>query len=567
MSKNHFFVSVLLFLGPHNPYGYAQNIPVYKPAAIRFSDISYLNHRDDIVKRTREFLVNVSGGDVQGLLKRLATKDPSFQSPIQSVSTDDGKLLEAFGDAIELLGPDEDIDCLDVLSGPAKGVSHANQVRIKTLRSVLVASGISHAKMTCSVPPNTLPFSTYKRYKRLFDAEGLSRLLDTKKRGRLPITVTHPHVLRDLTAHFMLSENTTDSNTRKLKNVAHVREMLKPHTSIVGSSGLIQKSQKGGRSSVPDKISYPSARKYTEPRFRKSHRTSMKCSDCDQHHRSQNFINLHFKETLIDDNTMEPLETILGTKEIFDKKCQDLNVTDTIRARLSVTYDRLVGTQLHFIHKRFALNLRSEMRENLREGCGILIVDFGQNLVVGHHRVESEAQIQELTTVTIFAVTLEYRLPEEEKKITHCIVLSNELMHSSFHACRYIEAALSHSKIKTIIEQLSILHGWNDNGRHLNSAEHSTFVLHTIPELFSNLLLVTDNRHAAKHGKDTADVTIKLGKACAERLSDTEIGFQDPENDLPKLTKILLESNAVSNLIRGTHADVFFLFVKISLPQ
>ena len=78
--------------------------------------------------------------------------------------------------------------------------------------------------------------------------------------------------------------------------------------------------------------------------------------------------------------------------------------------------------------------------------------------------------------------------------------------------------ALEDGSLSEIISELHTLHIWNDNGAHLNSAEHSTFVCHTIPTMFPNLMLVTDNRHAAKHGKDVADLTVKIGKYATDRL-------------------------------------------------
>ena len=138
--------------------------------------------------------------------------------------------------------------------------------------------------------------------------------------------------------------------------------------------------------------------------------------------------------------------------------------------------------------------LRSEMRDNLPDNCGVLIFDFGANIVAGHKRIVSESTQRKLTLVTDFAVTLEYKFPGKLKKLLHTLVFSKQLAHSSFHDVRYITLALQQPLLKGIISRLTTLHCWNDNGKHLNSSEYCTFVLASIPEMFPNILLPTDNR-------------------------------------------------------------------------
>lgn len=169
--------------------------------------------------------------------------------------------------------------------------------------------------------------------------------------------------------------------------------------------------------------------------------------------------------------------------------------------------------------------------------------------------------------VTNFGVSLEFRLEGSERQIKHTLVFSPELTHSSYHACRYILQALTASHLFEIIQQLDTLHCWNDNGRHLSSAEHATFVMKTLPALFPKLLLLTDNRHAAKHGKDTADSTVKFGKTATQRLSQTIEGYNNPEGDMKRLREILSQSMESQKRLTGKSADVEFLWCKNSAQK
>ena len=48
-----------------------------------------------------------------------------------------------------------------------------------------------------------------------------------------------------------------------------------------------------------------------------------------------------------------------------------------------------------------------------------------------------------------------------------------------------------------------------------------------------------DSRHASKHGKDVADVSLAIAKRVIEQMRKSEAGFVDPKKQLVQVRKIL----------------------------
>ena len=90
------------------------------------------------------------------------------------------------------------------------------------------------------------------------------------------------------------------------------------------------------------------------------------------------------------------------------------------------SYNRLIGTQIHFGSTLYQLQLRREQRLFLLPGTGLLVDDFGGNFYCGGSRVETEQTQRKLTLVLNFACSLYYILPDEENsKIAHSLVFSH----------------------------------------------------------------------------------------------------------------------------------------------
>ena len=542
--------------------GYANSIPTGTMAGMKFGDIKNYRISKLIVKQTQTFLTNVSGGDIRALMTAISATDLNFRTQQVSSSASDNKLLNSIGLVISHLqsSTDEDLEGGDSDDGGNPMLSRNDALQVKALRCAVILSGVTQVQIRPHLTKRQFPHSSFVLMSRLNREYGLPKILYSDKQGRHTILQTQPEVLKKLSSHMSKSEYSTDTNVRDFKRRGPVRELLLPKSNVYAASDLIKQRVSGGSRSVQGLISMSSAYKYQDNTFVKSINIRMHCSDCTERAGDITFVNKNLGNSIFHIESVESLETVLGDKEQYNILLTQRELAPTLVRQMNHSYERLLGTQTHFLNMRYQLLLRSEQRKYLQDFCACLIGDFGGNKQVGHKRIESEVTQRNLTSVTVFACTLESKLPGSEKRIDHVVVHSPELSHSSFHACRYILLAVSESKICNILKQIHTLHCWNDNGRHLNSSEHATFMLHTLPTMFPNITLLTDNRHAAKHGKDTADATIKIGSLCVDHLNNSKEGYTNPKNSMSRLRDVLLKSNVASDYLRGKSVNCEFLF-------
>ncbi len=60
-----------------------------------------------------------------------------------------------------------------------------------------------------------------------------------------------------------------------------------------------------------------------------------------------------------------------------------------------------------------------------------------------------------------------------------------------------------------------------------------------ISNLFPNILLTYDHRHASKHGRYIGDAAINLAQRVSNELSMRTVGFRDPKSQLSEIRQII----------------------------
>ena len=220
-----------------------------------------------------------------------------------------------------------------------------------------------------------------------------------------------------------------------------------------------------------------------------------------------------------------------------------MSVADAKRATQS--YSRLIGTQIHFCQKVFQKKLKSSLLNNLPVGNCIIIFDFGENLKIGRSHDPTEGTERFLSLCTIFAAVLTYR-DVIGKKTTHGLVFSNELKHTAHTATKCAEVFVSDDRISKILSEMTVAHFFSDRGKHFDYQEFSDWVLRVLPTKFPNLLITFDHRHAAKHGRDIADVSVSLAQRATDELSKRKVGFHDPKKQLVEIREIIDEWKEIS---------------------
>ena len=110
----------------------------------------------------------------------------------------------------------------------------------------------------------------------------------------------------------------------------------------------------------------------------------MKCSDCAERAADIKSLNNKFGNKPFNHDCLLPLVDILGDANEFLKTMKHRKFSDRDIRPMTATYDRLKGTRIHYRNVRYQLLLRSEMSKNLSDNCGVLIFDFGANIVCGH---------------------------------------------------------------------------------------------------------------------------------------------------------------------------------------
>jgi len=187
--------------------------------------------------------------------------------------------------------------------------------------------------------------------------------------------------------------------------------------------------------------------------------------------------------------------------------------------------------------------------------------------MVGHKKNETEATRRTLSLVTVFALALEFwEEGSSEKTIVHNVVFSSDLVHSAFAACRYIEIVLRSSRVQAIMSSMQTVHFWNDNGKHLNCAEHSTFLHVDVMNLFPDLLHLTENRHGAKHGKDLADASVALVKRAVRVLELQDPGFTSPKRQMAQLRRVVEDSNRAMQSLTGHSSELHIFWADKVVP-
>ncbi len=73
---------------------------------------------------------------------------------------------------------------------------------------------------------------------------------------------------------------------------------------------------------------------------------------------------------------------------------------------------------------------------------------------MGQSSVNFEFTERNLSTVTVFGCSLEYRMLGEQRKILHGCIFSDELRHRVFAATHMMEAFFAHERIIEIMKNM-----------------------------------------------------------------------------------------------------------------
>jgi len=340
---------------------------------------------------------------------------------------------------------------------------------------------------------------------------------------------THPALLESFSTFLEKEESSSLSNTRKLKRTSKpVRELNRPFYQSSSLSGLQLTPTRGGGKSNPDFLSFSTLNKYKPYHVRAAIRNSMTCEDCAQRNVDANFMNRIFSKdnvSFFDQTCVGPLENHVGSLDRLLEKCDDMKMSSVEKEEVKRRFFTLRGTQVHFTLKQFQIELRRAHRTSLPAGHCVIVVDYGQNFPVGHKRTEVVATRRKLSQVTVFACSFEFsEAGSKANHIVHNVVFSDDLVHSAFLACRCMEVVLQSERVKNLLQEISVVHIWTDNGKHLSCAEHSTFLHSVVMKMFPKIRLFTENKHAAQHGKDLADAAISQVRRSVSVL-EMEEGF------------------------------------------
>lgn len=547
-------------------------------------------------------LVALGGGDLYTLIEYMSRNNSSFKKAFDQivadrnnqVNNDLDSLTSSITSALDFLSdpPKKEeeekdkensstsVNCKDVfeikrkkrkLDGK-KGISHIDQDKQKLLRSILANSHLTYQYLTkqglVSDPGN------FSNLRKKCAKISLRAVLEDNKspRGRKKATDTHPEILAKYAQHLHAPENSTLSNTRHLKRTTEpVRELIRPHYHTGVSSGFQIPKVSGGRKSSSEGLSYATLRKYSPRNIVAPISNTMLCSDCIQRRQNINFFNRVFKtqsHVFMEWHFVGHLEDIVGTVEAVVELALQNGFPKRLLPEFRKRFEQLIGTQIHYTIFRFQITLRRSTRLYLPLRHGVLVCDFAQSFEVGHKQKETEATWRNLSLVTVFAVTFEYKLPGQDKNvIIHNAVFCNDLVHSSFSACRYIDTVVNSERISSLLKSLDTLHVFNDNATHLSCLEHSTYLHTVLIKKFPNLMLLTENRHAAKHGKDSADATVALVKRAVSILEKQELGFTDPKTDFTRLRQTIELSEKAQKSATGKSSELnIFWLDAVTVP-
>jgi len=535
----------------------------------------------------------ISGGDVGQLLLFLCERESVF-SDLRSTGTRSGdtqhkldNVTSSLTSAISFLSesntPSPSVDEEKEekewkkeeaqKSSVLKGISYVQLEKQQLLRVILANSGLSF-KFLCE-QGFTGHGSNFSRLKNSLKQKGFRALVlkNTQTRGRKPATQTHAHVLKKFEILMQEPQNSMASNTRKLKKQSlPVREFSRPFYQASASSGLQKSVTFGGGKSAQNMLSASTLYKYRPTYIVPAIANTMGCSDCAQRNVDINFLNRVFSAEIKEDKFFEHqsvgvLESLVCTRDALVVRCENYKFTKNEIAEIARRFLLLRGTQVHYSVFRFQTKLRQTQREQPMVGHCVIVGDFAQNFVVGHKKDETEATRRTLSLVTVFAVALEF-WEEGSSKLTivHNIVFSSDLIHSAFSACRYIDIVLRSSRVQSIINSMHTVHFWNDNGKHLNCAEHSTYLHVEVMNLFPNVLVLTENRHGAKHGKDLADASVSLVKRAVRVLELQGPGYTSPKLQMDQLRHVITDSHRAMQSLTGKSSELHIFWSDSVVP-
>lgn len=537
---------------------------------LRVSDIesSYLQKR--LVASTASFLKAVSKNDLPDLFEHLAKLEPDVfgrEALYGHLDSSDKSILSSLSVCIAHIegNLDKENEEPDSVQSKRKAHSQIDRLRLRALRAPFVISDISRRELSTHFP-NAISIRTLNRMKSEYSNDGLCGLLSVKTVGRLSALKTHPSVISEWNSHLAKDENSTTQNTRTFKTVKEAREMFLPVTHSLVSSNLLIKTVKGGRASSSEGLSASTLRKHTDSCFKPGRNHRMFCSDCKQRTVSITLLNQFLGANFFSLYDTRKLDDIIGNLEVFKKSCTDIDLSRNNTKDALRHYKLLTGTQIHYQRFRSQKRIRASHRENLADGECVIVLDFGENFRMGMKRNTTETTERNTCLLTNFAFALEFCVDGKEREIHHVLVLSTDLHHTAFVAIQMLKVALLSDRVQTILKKCHTFHFWSDNGKHLNCKENSTFILVDVPQIFPNVLLITENRHAAKHGKDLADRTVKIGKEAAAVLMKTEEGFTDPVRDMSRIIDVIKSQADYQEMLSLKSTSVAILFSEALRP-
>ncbi len=506
-----------------------------------FSTLTSRQRREVLLTATTA-LTKLSGGELTLLISALCTEQPT-PAPVSNVTflksvTNVLRALDVVsdGESGEEIGDGEQVK-------PRYSPTDPIVWRVRALLVSLIDAGVSRTHILEA----GFPSSSYHRVKNIYESEGIKASLQTQKRGRKDLLSAKPEVLEKMRTHLDRRDVSNLSNVGRNVDGSLNRALERPFSRSFMHVDFCKPVVAGGGKSEEGKVSESSLYKYKPHTIKSPSFNPYSCSDCRQRGYDIDSLNRILSDPSISlsHDTSVPFCECMPPKHLFDRIVANSNLIVSDARRVRLAYTRLVGTQIHYCQKVFQMQLKSNILAKLPVAHGCLVVDFGQNLIVGRTHNPTEGTERFLSLCTIFAAVLTHRTEIGIQNL-HGLVFSNELKHTAHTAIKCTETFVTSAKCKTALSQLKVLHLFSDRGKHFDCQEFSDFVLRGLPNMFPNILIAYDHSHAAKHGRDIGDAAISLALRATNELSMRTVGFTDPKTQLADIRQIVDEYKQIS---------------------
>jgi len=241
ISRNNSFVYLFFLLTDSNlrPGAYLKQFVLPSKSNVKFGDLpsSRVSNvqssiQSKLAKLAVTVLFGIAGGDLSALVRFLYLHNTTFKSSFTDVIADQNKqvtknlssLVTSITSVMSHLSPSKPLPLLLKKDSENKkratslsGQSHNTQAQNVVLRVVLANSTLKLKYINSN--GGNLTQSHFSSLRKECNNIGIVKVLENrqKKRGRKPISETHPGLISNLEEKLSTPDNSSLSNTRKLK--------------------------------------------------------------------------------------------------------------------------------------------------------------------------------------------------------------------------------------------------------------------------------------------------------------------------------------------------------------